>query len=162
VIDTVAPGVPTVFPLNSTSATPVLRGLFDINDTVMLTVALDGTTYSSMRGEVTLSPGNGVWECPVPLLNALRAGTYSVDVVARDGAGNASSDLTSGEVFIGPRSATFAPTSAKVRPVSDLALRIRVRRIVRRSRRSRSRIHPPRVLARYGDRRRNGTHGALQ
>ncbi|MFM7196701.1 MAG: Ig-like domain-containing protein, partial [Chloroflexota bacterium] len=127
VIDTVAPGVPTVFPLNSTSATPVLRGLFDINDTVVLTVTLDGTTYSSMRGEVALSRGNGIWECPVPLLNALRAGAYSVDVVARDGAGNASSDLTSDEVFIGPRSATFTTTSAKVRPVSDLALRISVR-----------------------------------
>ncbi|MFM8337068.1 MAG: Ig-like domain-containing protein, partial [Opitutaceae bacterium] len=127
VIDTVAPGVPTVFPLNSTSATPVLRGLFDINDTVVLTVTLDGTTYSSVRGEVTFSRGTGVWECPVPVLNALRAGTYSVEVVARDGAGNASADLTAGEVLIGPRNATFTPASAKVRPVSDLALWIRVR-----------------------------------
>jgi len=126
VIDTVAPGVPTVFPLNSTSATPVLRGLFDINDTVVLTVTLDGTTYSSLNGEVTLARGNGEWECPVPVRNALRAGTYSAEVVARDAAGNASADLTSGEVLIGPRSATFAPTSPKVRPVSDLALRRRV------------------------------------
>ncbi len=125
-IDAAAPATPTVQALATTAEAPLLRGTYDASDTALLTVTLDGRTYSSGTGGlVVLDRAQGLWQVAVPLAHALREGTYSVTVVAVDLAGNTATDLTSAELSIG--TAVSAPVSEPTpQPASATALRVLV------------------------------------
>jgi hypothetical protein len=124
-IDTKPPAVPTVEIVSTTSPTPLLGGSYDFFDTQLLTVTVNGRTYSSAAGTVTLIAAEGRWECAVPLSDSLRAGTYSVTVEATDRAGNKSTDGTANELLIGVGTLTEVAGDTP-RPVSDSVLRIRI------------------------------------
>jgi hypothetical protein len=125
VVDAAPPSLPTVGPLVTTSPTPILRGTYDPVDTAVLTVTLAGKTYSSATGAVTLVPAEARWQLAMALMDSLRGGTYPVTVVARDLAGNMSTDTSVDELVIGlAKSATTANTVPQ--PASATALQIRV------------------------------------
>ncbi len=131
-IDAVAPATPTVQAQATTSETPGVRGTYDAADTALLTVTLNGHTYSSATGAVVLDRAQGLWTLAVPLADALREGTYAVTAVAVDLAGNSATELTSAELTIG--TGASAPVYDPVpQPASATALRVLVPNAANRS-----------------------------
>ncbi len=100
-VDQTPPGAPTVADNESADGLPLLSGTFDADDTETLTVTVDGVTYTSGEDPELSLDTNGVWtldltDLPIPL----EEGTYDVDVVAEDAAGNASTDATLDELVV--------------------------------------------------------------
>ena len=96
VIDTSVPVV-TVTPRTTSDKTPSLSGTISDNDaTPLLLVKVDGVTYTP-----TLN-GNGTWTLLDNIIPTLTVGTYEVEVIATDDAGNVGTDNTTGELVIEP------------------------------------------------------------
>ena len=96
-VDTTAPNPPTVNTLLTNDTTPTITGTADSAD--MLTVTLDGTTYTEGDGNLT-DNGDGTWTLTVPAGNELAEGTYNVAATATDLAGNTADDITVDELTI--------------------------------------------------------------
>jgi uncharacterized protein (TIGR03382 family) len=111
VVDTAAPGVPTVDSLVTNDDTPVLSGSYDDSDLpVGLAVTVDGTTYTLGTDPELTIDGSGTWQLDLDAAgDALPEGLIDVVVVQSDAAGNSTSDLTVDEVEI-DRTAPAAPT----------------------------------------------------
>lgn len=98
-VDTVAPDAPFVSAATSVDSTPVISGGLPFNQNYLLTVEVNGITYSSGDGHLS-ERGDGTWSLTIPLLDSLSHGVY--DVVARvtDMAGNSSTDVTRDELDV--------------------------------------------------------------
>lgn len=92
-LDTTAPAV-TVAAKTTSDRTPSLEGT--VNDsTATVQVTVNGVTYTAVNN------GDGLWAIPDNAINpALVSGTYSVDAVATDRAGNQGADATLEELTI--------------------------------------------------------------
>jgi microcystin-dependent protein len=97
-VDTTAPSAPTVNTLSTTSQTPTITGTATVAAGEVLTVAVNGITYTAGGADLTLSGTN--WTLVIPSGNALTTGTYSVTATVTDLAGNSTSDATSAELVI--------------------------------------------------------------
>ncbi|MDO6601669.1 Ig-like domain-containing protein, partial [Arenibacter palladensis] len=96
-VDTTAPNPPTVNTLLTNDTTPTITGTADSAD--VLTVTLDGTTYTEGDGNLT-DNGDGTWTLTVPAGSELAEGTYDVAATTADLAGNTANDLTTDELTI--------------------------------------------------------------
>ncbi len=109
VIDTTPPTAPTVASQSTSDTTPLITGTFNASDAAGgLQVTVNNVTYTLGDGNLSASGNN--WSLQIPAGNALAAATYNVTATATDGAGNARSDATSGELTID----TAAPTAPTV------------------------------------------------
>jgi len=97
IIDLTNPTVPTVDPLLTNDTTPTITGTADSAD--LLTVTLDGTTYTEGDGNLT-DNGDDTWSLTVPPGNELTEGTYDVSATTTDLAGNSADDSTTDELTI--------------------------------------------------------------
>lgn len=98
VADTTAPVVPTVKALSTAVTTPTLTGTATVASGESLTVVVNGVTYSSGDGHLSIS--GTVWTLAIPPANALATGTYPVVATVTDLAGNASIDTGTNELVI--------------------------------------------------------------
>ncbi|MDO6605735.1 beta strand repeat-containing protein, partial [Arenibacter palladensis] len=96
-IDLTDPTVPTVNTLLTNDTTPTITGTADSAD--ILTVILDGTTYTEGDGNLT-DNGDGTWTLTVPAGSELAEGTYDVAATTTDLAGNTANDATTDELTI--------------------------------------------------------------
>ncbi|WP_178347046.1 Ig-like domain-containing protein [Arenibacter palladensis] len=96
-IDLTDPTPPTVNTLLTNDTTPTITGTADSAD--ILTVTLDGTTYTEGDGNLT-DNGDGTWTLTVPAGSELAEGTYDVAATTTDLAGNTASDATTDELTI--------------------------------------------------------------
>lgn len=100
IIDTTAPGAPTVDPITNVDGLPLITGTYDTLDTGTITVTVDGTTYTVADAELTLNP-DGTWQLDLTgLPSPLADGTYDVQVVHTDDAGNSTPDGTTDELTV--------------------------------------------------------------
>ncbi|MFM2290549.1 MAG: hypothetical protein RIS29_362, partial [Bacteroidota bacterium] len=103
-IDLTAPSAPTVTSLTTYDQTPTIQGTATVADGEVLTVTVNGRTYTNGDGYLVL---NGTaWTLSVPLVYRISSGTYSVTATVTDLAGNATSDATSSELVINASSVT--------------------------------------------------------
>nr|MDJ0713195.1 Ig-like domain-containing protein [Prochloraceae cyanobacterium] len=107
-IITTPPGTPTVNTQSTNNSTPTLTGTATVNPGDTFTVTVNGVTYTA--GDGNLSVTGNTWSLTIPATNALPDATYDVTATDTDGAGNVSSDLTSGELIID----TVAPAAPTV------------------------------------------------
>jgi len=98
-IDTVAPGIPFVTSQVTESSTPTIRGGLPFNRNYILTVEVNGVTYSSGDGRLS-EGGDGTWRLTIPALDRLDHGIYDVVATVLDMAGNSSTDITSNELEV--------------------------------------------------------------
>ena len=108
VVDTTAPGVATVDANDTNDTTPEVTGTLPAptaaTDTVSVTI--NGTTYTATNN------GDGTWTLPDNTISpALTDGTYDVQVVVTDAAGNAATSTVP--------SALTVDTTAPVTPTID-------------------------------------------
>lgn len=104
-IDLTAPAVPTVNTLTTYDQTPAITGTATLLDNEVLTVQVNGVTYTNGDGHLTL---NGTtWTLNVPSANRIPAGTYNVIAKITDLAGNSSTDVTTNELTINPSNVTI-------------------------------------------------------
>ncbi|MEM7256069.1 MAG: Ig-like domain-containing protein, partial [Pseudomonadota bacterium] len=96
-IDTVAPVTPTVESQSTNTTSPVISGTATVTPGDILTVEVDGVTYTAGDGYL-FDNGDGTWMLAVPA--TLLEGTYDVTATVTDPAGNATSDSTSSELII--------------------------------------------------------------
>ncbi|MBL8483503.1 MAG: DUF4347 domain-containing protein, partial [Rhodocyclaceae bacterium] len=105
-IDTAAPsGAVSVNALISNDTTPTLTGTAEPAAGEVLTVTVNGITYTDGDGKLSLNGTN--WTLQIPAEHALTPATaggfngiYSVSATLRDAAGNTRSDPTSNELLI--------------------------------------------------------------
>jgi len=114
IIDSAGPSAPAVTPLVTNIVSPVISGTATVGAGEVLTVELNGVTYTVNDGAL-VDNGDGTWELTVPQANSLSEGVYDVMAVVTDVAGNTASEANSGELTID----TTAPATPLV-PV-DLA-----------------------------------------
>ncbi|MBX3669337.1 MAG: putative Ig domain-containing protein [Rhodocyclaceae bacterium] len=87
VIDTTAPGAPTVDDVTTQSTTPVLAGTAAPGAGETFSVTVDGITYTPGDGFLSLNGTN--WTLAIPPAHALTAGaTYTVTATISDSAGH--------------------------------------------------------------------------
>ncbi len=96
-IDTTLPITPTVTPLITNDATPVIAGTAIAGPGESLTVTVNDTTYTVGDGNL-LDNGDGTWSLSLP--TPLSEGTYEVITTITDAAGNTSTDTNSGDLTI--------------------------------------------------------------
>ncbi|TLU85979.1 MAG: Ig-like domain-containing protein, partial [Chlorobium sp.] len=96
VVDRTLPAVPTVNSLTTSNSTPTLTGTATLSAGEVLSVELNGVTYTEGDGHLTRTSTN--WSLVIP--NALAKGFYDVTARVTDLAGNVSSDTTSKELLI--------------------------------------------------------------
>ncbi|MBU0485850.1 MAG: hypothetical protein KKB30_15205 [Proteobacteria bacterium] len=100
IIDLTGPATPTVVSQTTNDPTPIITGTFDSTDYAGgFTVTVNGVTYTLGTDPELTNIGNG-WTLNLGAITPLSDGTYQVVAVAMDGAGNASTDLTSNELII--------------------------------------------------------------
>lgn len=101
-VDTTAPAAPTVSSLTATSLRPTLTGTATLSSDEVLTVSVNGVSYS-------VSAPGGNWSLDLAtatpiggggLIAGLADGTYSVTATVTDAAGNSTSDATSNELTV--------------------------------------------------------------
>ncbi|TAN71619.1 MAG: tail fiber protein [Methylobacter sp.] len=97
-VDTTAPVVPTVAAQTTANTTPTITGTATVDAGDVLTVAVNGITYTAGAGDLSLV--GTAWTLVIPAGNALTIGTYNVTATVTDTAGNATGDATSGELVI--------------------------------------------------------------
>ena len=103
IVDTVAPGAPTVDALTSDSATPTITGTATPGVDETLTVSVDGTVYTAGApgsGAPLIDEGDGTWTLTVPASDPLGEGTHDVVATVIDAAGNASADASADELVV--------------------------------------------------------------
>jgi hypothetical protein len=93
VIDTQAPGAPTVQALATKDSTPSLSGTWSGGAGESLSLNVNGKTYAP-------TTGGGAWSLTIPDGDALAAGVYEVTATATDLAGNASGDQSAKELTV--------------------------------------------------------------
>jgi len=109
VIDTTPPVAPTVISQNTSNTTPTIQGTATVPPGGVLTVTVDGVTYTAGDGNL-VDNGDGTWDLSVPV--ALADNTYPVTATVVDAAGNAINDATTSELVID----TVAPQIPTVTP----------------------------------------------
>lgn len=109
-IDTIAPAIPTVVSQTTNSITPVITGTAIIGPGELFTVTLNGITYTSGDGHLTITVNS--WRLQIPTGNALTDGVYQVVAKVTDQAGNSSVDTTLNELTIGSNRAPIAVDDA--------------------------------------------------
>ncbi|MEZ0218107.1 MAG: Ig-like domain-containing protein, partial [Rariglobus sp.] len=97
-VDTLRPAAPTVTPRLTNDTTPTVTGTFDNADSTIVSVVINGVTYTP--GDGNLSVSGNTWSVTIPAPNALSENTYEVAVTAKDTAGNTSTDTSSTELVI--------------------------------------------------------------
>ncbi|WP_376964410.1 DUF4347 domain-containing protein [Azospirillum sp. A26] len=110
VVDTTPPATPTVVAKTTSSTTPAITGTATVGSGEVLTVVVNGTTYTAGDGNLVLTGSN--WTLTIPQGNALTQGTYAVTATVTDAAGNATSDATTNELVVD----TTPPTAPTVDP----------------------------------------------
>ena len=98
-VDTTAPAAPAVTSQTINTGTPVISGTAIINAGEVLTVVVNGITYTAGDGKL-VDNGDGTWDLTVPTTDTLTDATYEIDVTVTDGAGNTSSDNSASELII--------------------------------------------------------------
>ncbi len=96
-IDTTAPMTPTVSTQHTSDTTPVISGTSNAGPGEILTVIVDGITYTAGDGDL-LDNGDGTWDLTIPA--ALAEATYEVTATVTDAAGNVSTDTSVDELTI--------------------------------------------------------------
>ena len=96
-IDTTAPTTPTVDPLITNETTPILTGMANPGTGEVLTVEVDGVTYTAGDGNLVVD-SDGTWMLSIP--DSLLEGIYDVNVILTDSAGNTRPDPSSGELQV--------------------------------------------------------------
>ncbi|MDP2890376.1 MAG: Ig-like domain-containing protein [Bacteroidota bacterium] len=105
VIDTSAPApIPTVVAQTTVSTTPLIRGTATLASGEILTVTVNGITYTVGDGNLSIS--GTAWSLQIPEQNKLTAGVYQVIAKVIDAAGNSSTDATTNELTIGASTIT--------------------------------------------------------
>ena len=97
-IDTIAPVIPTVISQITNDTTPLIKGTATVITGEIFKVTVNGVTYISGEGKLTLTGTN--WSLQIPAGKELVDGIYSVIATVTDVAGNASTDTTSNELTI--------------------------------------------------------------
>jgi len=97
--DSTAPATPTVSALITNSTVPVLTGTAATGNGDVLSVLLNGVTYTEGAGNL-VNNGDGTWELSVPAIDALDDAVYSIDVMVADAAGNVSIDTSDAELTV--------------------------------------------------------------
>jgi outer membrane protein OmpA-like peptidoglycan-associated protein len=109
-VDTTPPATPTVNSLLSASGKPVLTGTYEDDDVDAFEVTVDGVTYDTDDGELTLTSGD--WELDLSgLASPMDDDLYDVVATQSDSAGNTASDDTSDELTV-DSTASGVPTVA--------------------------------------------------
>ena len=106
IIDSVAPTTPTVTPLTTSDTTPTISGTCETGTNLAITI--NTVVYNQTCAA-------GVWSITIPTSNALPDGSYNINVVSTDAAGNTSSDATTNELKID----TTPPTALLVTQVGE-------------------------------------------
>ncbi|PWF39887.1 hypothetical protein C7C56_026545 [Massilia glaciei] len=97
-IDTEAPATPTVKPTLAFDTTPTVSGTAPRAAGEVLTVTVNGVTYTEGDGALTRSGES--WTLTIPDANSLPLGSHSVTVTLTDGAGNSRSDSSRNELVV--------------------------------------------------------------
>jgi hypothetical protein len=134
-IDTVAPTVPTVNALTTNNTKPTLTGTATLLPGEILTVTVNGITFSSSRGGTFAVTGtnwslNTATATGSAVFRNLANGFYSVSARVTDAAGNATSDTTSNELvvdLIAPTVSTVTSSTADGAYKAGSAISIQVR-----------------------------------
>jgi len=108
VVDISPPFIPTVIPLTTNNVTPTVNGNAAVGPGDVLTVTINGVTYTDGDGSLT-NNGSGGWLLDIPTADALVEGTYDVAISLTDPAGNTSVDITVNELVV-DTSLPLAPT----------------------------------------------------
>ncbi len=112
-VDTVAPTTPTVTSITTNDDTPVISGTATLAAGEVLTVEVNGVTYTAGDGNL-VDNGDGTWDLTIPAGNELPEGTYEVVATITDAAGNTATDTSSNEVVID----TTAPAQPTVTDIT--------------------------------------------
>ncbi len=100
-VDTTAPAVPTANTFTSTDGLPTLTGTWAEGDATVLTVTVDGVTYTLGTDPELTTDGSGNWTLDLSGLGTpIADGQYDVSVTNTDAAGNSSSDATNNELIV--------------------------------------------------------------
>ncbi len=97
VVDTLAPPSPGVTSLTTNDTTPVIEGVATVGTDELLSVSVNGTTYTAGDGHLQ-ALADDTWTLAIP--SNLSEAVYDVTATLTDGAGNTSSDPSSGELLI--------------------------------------------------------------
>ncbi|MEO1159392.1 MAG: Ig-like domain-containing protein [Pseudomonadota bacterium] len=97
-VDATPPAVPTVSSYRSKHPRPLLSGTYPENDAATMAVTFEGETYAMGGSDLLSSDGKGNWSVLTP--KDLPPGSYDVQVVVADKAGNQRSDTTTNEIEI--------------------------------------------------------------
>ena len=100
VIDTTSPTMPMVTSQTTNDPTPVITGTAIVASNESLTVEVNSKTYTTGDGHLSYNDSAHTWTLTVPSVDVLAEGRYSVTAKVTDGAGNATSDSTNGELII--------------------------------------------------------------
>lgn len=98
IIDTTAPAVPTVVSQTTNDTTPIITGTATVGNGETFKVTVNGITYTSGDGKLTLTGTN--WNLQIPAGSEILDGIYPVTATVTDAAGNSSTDLTNNELTI--------------------------------------------------------------
>ena len=98
-IDLTAPAAPTVDPIVTNNTTPTISGTANLDPGDVLTVEVNGVTYSVGDGSL-VDHGDGTWTLTLPASNALPEGGYEVVATVTDIAGNSSTDSSGNEITV--------------------------------------------------------------
>ena len=85
-IDLTAPAEPTVTEQTTADATPTILGTATVGDGDTFTVLINGVTYTSGDGRLSVNTGAGTWSLVMPL--ALSSNSYTTTATITDAAGN--------------------------------------------------------------------------
>ncbi len=99
VIDSTAPAQPSVTALTTNDDTPVISGTATLAAGEILTVEVNGITYTAGDGNL-VDNGDGTWDLTIPVGSELPDGTYEVIATITDAAGNSATDTSSNELVI--------------------------------------------------------------
>ena len=98
-VDLTLPNTPTVESLLTNSATPTIVGQATVLAGEVLSVNVNGISYTAGDGSLVLNP-DGTWALTIPANSALPEGPLNVVATVIDAAGNSASDATVNELLI--------------------------------------------------------------
>lgn len=92
------PVIPTVNHLTTNDSTPILTGTATLDAGDILTVTVNGVTYTEGDGNLSISGTN--WSLQIPDGNEIVSATYDVNATTTDSAGNATSHDEIGALIV--------------------------------------------------------------
>ena len=99
IIDTTNPSpLPTVTAQTTASTTPLIKGTATLASGEILTITINGVTYTAGDGHLSIS--GTAWSVQIPAQNKLTEGVYQMIAKVTDAAGNSSTDATTNELTI--------------------------------------------------------------